>query len=115
MGDDGSKHEKSVRGTDGMVGFVYARGGNDQAEKGEQEIKNITEGERIDVEVRFIKPFEGIVNAPNNNKILVCKSNESEMGNEGQKCISYEFYEFIYGWYAGKRSGNKPYNSKRDT
>jgi hypothetical protein len=49
---------KDFRGTDGSVGFVYAWDGP-QAGKGEQEIKSITEGEGIQTELRFIKPFEG--------------------------------------------------------
>jgi hypothetical protein len=56
--------KKEFRGTDGLIGFVYVWDGNKQAGKGEQEIKGIKEGERIDVEVRFIKPFEGIALTP---------------------------------------------------
>ena len=56
--------KKDFRGTDGTVGFVYAWDGNKEAGKGEQEIKRIAEGERVDVEVRFIKPFEGVAIAP---------------------------------------------------
>ena len=52
--------KKEFKGTDGTVGFVYAWEGNKQAGKGAQEIMKITEGERLDVEIRFIKPFEGI-------------------------------------------------------
>src|SRR3546814_1199842 len=46
--------------SDGTVGFVYAWDGNKKAGKGEQEIRGITEGRKIDLELRFIKPFEGI-------------------------------------------------------
>jgi hypothetical protein len=56
--------KKSYRGTDGTVGFVYAWDGNQQAGKGEQEIKNIQEGERMDLEIRFERPFAGIGNTP---------------------------------------------------
>ena len=56
--------KKDFRGTDGTVGFIYAWDGNKKAGKGEQEIKKIAEGERVDVEVRFEKPFEGIATAP---------------------------------------------------
>ncbi|MDG2431587.1 SRPBCC family protein [Flavobacterium sp.] len=51
--------KKSYKGTDGTVGFV-SHWESDTAEVGwgEQEIKKITEGERIDFELRFIKPFE---------------------------------------------------------
>lgn len=51
--------KKTYRGTDGTVGFVSAwESDKDDVGTGEQEIKKITEGERIDFELRFIKPFE---------------------------------------------------------
>ena len=52
--------KKEYKGTDGTVGFVLAWDSeNKQVGKGEQEIKKITEGERIDLEIRFVKPFRG--------------------------------------------------------
>ena len=54
--DPGMK--KTYTGTDGTVGFIYAWDSNKQAGKGEQEIKNIVEGERVDCEIRFKKPME---------------------------------------------------------
>jgi len=56
--------KKEYRGTDGTVGFVYAWNGNNQAGQGEQEIKQITEGERLDLEIRFIRPFAGVAKTP---------------------------------------------------
>ncbi len=51
--------KKTYRGTDGTVGFVSAWESDDEnVGVGEQEIKKIAEGERIDFELRFIKPFE---------------------------------------------------------
>lgn len=56
--------KKTYRGTDGTVGFVSAwESNNDDVGTGEQEIKKITEGERIDYELRFIKPFESTEDA----------------------------------------------------
>lgn len=52
--------KKEFTGTDGTVGFVYAWDGNEQAGKGEQEIVKINEGNALDLEIRFIKPFAGI-------------------------------------------------------
>lgn len=47
-------------GVDGTVGFTSAWLSNDKnVGVGEQEIKNITEGENMEVEIRFKKPFEG--------------------------------------------------------
>ncbi|MEK6782313.1 MAG: SRPBCC family protein [Bacteroidota bacterium] len=57
--------KKEFRGTDGTVGFVYAWDSkNKNAGKGEQEIIKLIDGERIDIEVRFVKPFEGIATTP---------------------------------------------------
>lgn len=50
--------KKDYRGTDGTVGFISAWEGNSDVGKGEQEIKKITEGESLETELRFIKPFE---------------------------------------------------------
>lgn len=54
--------KKTFTGTDGTVGFVYAWDGNKKAGAGEQEIKKIQEGEKIDMEIRFIRPFAGVAN-----------------------------------------------------
>jgi hypothetical protein len=69
--------KKEFRGTDGSVGFIYAWDGNKQAGKGEQEIKGIKEGERVDVEVRFIRPFEGIATTPFTTKRI--SENETQV------------------------------------
>ena len=51
--------KKDFRGTDGTVGFVSAWDSeSDEVGKGEQEIIAIVEGERIDYELRFLRPFE---------------------------------------------------------
>ncbi len=48
------------KGTDGTVGFSSAWDSeNKQVGKGEQTITKITEGDRIDLAVHFIRPFEG--------------------------------------------------------
>ncbi|MGV3585837.1 MAG: SRPBCC family protein [Adhaeribacter sp.] len=56
--------KKAYRGTDGSVGFVYAWDGNEEAGQGEQEIKSLTEGEKLEIEVRFIRPFASTAYAP---------------------------------------------------
>jgi hypothetical protein len=53
--------KKEYRGVDGTVGFVSAWDSeNKKVGKGEQRIKKITEGESIDYDLHFIKPFEGL-------------------------------------------------------
>ncbi|MBC7382259.1 MAG: SRPBCC family protein [Bacteroidia bacterium] len=50
--------KKSFIGTDGKIGFVSAWNSElSEIGKGEQEIMSITEGERLDFELRFVKPL----------------------------------------------------------
>lgn len=56
--------KKDFRGTDGTVGAVSAWDSEkSDVGKGEQEIKKIDEGNRVDFELRFIKPFESTAGA----------------------------------------------------
>ena len=56
--------QKSYRGTDGTIGFVSAwKSDKKDVGSGEQEIKKITEGERLDYELRFKEPWESKSNA----------------------------------------------------
>jgi RimJ/RimL family protein N-acetyltransferase len=57
------KMQKTFSGIDGTVGFVSMWDGNDDVGKGEQEITKIEEGQRIDTELRFLKPFESTSDA----------------------------------------------------
>lgn len=60
--DPGMKME--YRGTDGTAGFVSAWDSPvKEAGKGEQEILKLTEGERIDYVIRFLKPMKSTDNA----------------------------------------------------
>ena len=53
--------QKTYKGTDGTEGFAYAWDSKDKrAGKGEQTITKITDGERVDIRIVFIRPFEGI-------------------------------------------------------
>ncbi|REJ76189.1 MAG: polyketide cyclase [Acidobacteria bacterium] len=56
--------KQEYRGEDGEVGFVSAWDSeSDDVGAGEQEIKKIVDGERIDYELRFLKPFEATSDA----------------------------------------------------
>lgn len=51
--------KRSYRGTDGTVGFVAAwESGRPEVGVGEQEIKAIRDGERLDVEIRISQPCQ---------------------------------------------------------
>ncbi len=58
-----SKAEKEFRGTDGTEGFVYAWNGNKNEGAGEQEIQLIAEGEKITMELRFVRPLKAVAHA----------------------------------------------------
>ncbi|NQZ44483.1 MAG: SRPBCC family protein [Flavobacteriaceae bacterium] len=49
---------KEFRGTDGEVGSVSYWNGNKEVGEGEQEITKIMDGERIEGELRFLKPWK---------------------------------------------------------
>ena len=52
--------KKTYTGTDGTAGFMYAWDStNKQAGKGEQTITAVTAPERVNMDLHFIKPFEG--------------------------------------------------------
>src|SRR4249920_2357228 len=52
--------KREFKGTDGTVGYIYAWSGDKNAGVGEKEIKNIIEGKRIEMEIRFVKPMQAI-------------------------------------------------------
>lgn len=56
--------KKEYRGTDGQVGFIaFWDSANKEVGKGEQEIIDIVENQRIDLKLRFKEPFEAEDNA----------------------------------------------------
>lgn len=52
--------KQTFTGTDGTEGFIYAWDGNSDVGAGEQEITKIDEGSRIEMELRFERPMEGV-------------------------------------------------------
>ena len=61
--------KKEYTGTDGTPGFISKwESDHKQVGHGEQEIKRIVEGERIESELRFLKPFAGVAQAYTSTK-----------------------------------------------
>lgn len=50
------------KGTDGTVGFIISWKGNKDAGEGEKEIMDIVEGQRIETQIRFVKPMKTVAN-----------------------------------------------------
>ena len=58
VADPSKKNE--FKGTDGTVGFIYGWSGNKKVGEGEKEIKLISEGKKIETEIRFVRPFTAV-------------------------------------------------------
>jgi uncharacterized protein YndB with AHSA1/START domain len=78
---------KSYRGTDGTVGFVSAWEGNKKVGKGEQEIKAIEEGKKVEYEIRFEKPFKSVAKSVMMAESAGNSSTKISWGFQG--CMSY--------------------------
>jgi hypothetical protein len=52
--------KREFKGTDGTVGYIYSWSGDKNAGVGEKEIKNIVDGQRVETEIRFVKPMAAI-------------------------------------------------------
>ncbi len=83
--DPNIKHE--YRGTDGEVGFVAAWEGNKEVGTGEQEIKRIVENQRLESELRFLKPFKSTSDAYINVKEIDPNSTEVAWGFSGKNAF----------------------------
>jgi hypothetical protein len=75
--------KKEYKGTDATVGFVSAWEGNKKVGAGEQEIKGIVEGSRLNTELRFIKPFKSIAQSSMTTEAVNENSTKVSWGFEG--------------------------------
>jgi uncharacterized protein YndB with AHSA1/START domain len=95
MTDPGMK--KEYLGTDGTVGFVYKWDSqNKNVGKGEQEIIGISEGEKIDYEIRFIKPFEAVSNASLVTKTSGNNQTEVSWSFSGIRNYPMRIFHFLF-------------------
>jgi uncharacterized protein YndB with AHSA1/START domain len=94
--------KKEFRGKDGTVGFVYAWDGNKKAGKGEQEITGIKEGERLDIEVRFVKPFESTANTPMTTERVAENQTKVTWGMNGKSKYPYNLINLFMDSMLGK-------------
>lgn len=75
---------KSYEGTDGKVGFVYKwESDSSDVGSGEQEIKAISDGDRIDYQLRFIEPMESTSTAYMSTEMLSEVKTKVRWGFEG--------------------------------
>lgn len=95
--------KKDFKGTDGTVGFVYAWDSqNKNAGKGEQEIMKISEGEKLDVEVRFEKPFAGIAHTPFETETVSENQTKVKWGMSGKNAYPMNLMNLFMDKMLGK-------------
>lgn len=75
---------KNFVGTDGEVGAVSSWKGNKDVGEGEQELTRIVDGERIESELRFLKPFKSTSNAYMETKAVDADTTQVMWGFSGK-------------------------------
>lgn len=93
--------KKDFRGTDGTTGFVYAWEG-EKAGKGEQEIKAITEGEKLELELRFIEPMPGVANTQLITESLAENQTKVKWRMNGSSSYPFNFMNLFMDSMLGK-------------
>jgi len=97
--------KKTFRGTDGTVGFVSAWDSeNGNVGKGEQEIKGIKDGQRVDYELRFIKPFESTAQAYMTTEPITDNQTKVQWGFSGRMAYPLNIMNLFMN--AGKSVGD---------
>jgi len=67
--------KRTYKGEDGTVGFIYSWDSkNKNVGAGSQEIKKIVDGERIEYELRFVRPMKNIANS----QFIIKKKSDTE-------------------------------------
>jgi len=56
--------QKEFRGVDGTVGAVYGWNGNNKVGEGEQEIVGLEENKKVNIQIRFVRPFKNVAHTP---------------------------------------------------
>lgn len=93
--------KKDYKGTDGTIGFVYAWAG-EKAGKGEQEIKSISEGDRIETELRFMEPMESSAKAHMTTEALSGTETKVKWGMSGSNPYPMNFMNLFIDGILGR-------------
>jgi hypothetical protein len=75
--------EREFKGIDGTIGFIIAWNGDKSVGEGQKEITNIIEGQRIDTEIRFVRPMATIANIVMETESLSDAQTKVYMSNAG--------------------------------
>ncbi|MCF0070143.1 SRPBCC family protein [Dyadobacter sp. CY261] len=95
--------KKDYKGTDGTIGFVYAWDSKDDGVgKGEEEIKQIEDGKKVDLEIRFIKPFEGLAHTEMTTEAVSPTQTKVAWGMTGESKYPMNFMNIFIDGILGK-------------
>jgi hypothetical protein len=94
--------KKHYTGTDGTVGFVYAWNSETDAGEGEQEIKNLVENEKVDVEIRFKRPMESVAMTPITMQNLSANETKLTWAMQGKSFYPLNFMNLFMDNMLGK-------------
>lgn len=100
MADPNKKVERT--GADGTVGYIYKWDGNDDVGAGEQEITSITEGERIEMALRFKRPMEGFANTYMTTEPVAEGNTKVKWGMYGKSSYPFNLLNFTIDNMLGK-------------
>jgi hypothetical protein len=89
-------------GTDGTVGFIYAWDGNSDVGKGEIEITDLIENQRLDMDLRFIKPMEGKGHAYMTTEAIDATSTKVKWHMQGESSYPMNFMNLFIDSFLGK-------------
>jgi uncharacterized protein YndB with AHSA1/START domain len=88
----------SFTGTDGQTGFIYAWDSqNKNAGKGEQEIKQIVLNQKLQMEIRFEKPFKGVSEAIMATEPLTAGQTKVTYTFQGAKNFGMKIAHMLFG------------------
>ena len=88
---------RTFTGTDGTVGCIYAwNSTHKQVGKGEQEITQIVEGNRIDYTLRFFKPFEGVAGSWLSTHPVNASETKVTWGFQGKRNFANRIFHFLF-------------------
>lgn len=89
-------------GTDGTVGYIYGWNGNDDVGEGEMEITGIKENEKLDIDLRFKRPFESNGKAYMTTSKVGSKSTKVTWGMYGVSSYPMNFMNLFMESMVGK-------------
>ncbi len=84
--------EKKFTGTDGEVGAMSYWNGNKDVGEGEQKIKKIVDGERIESELRFLKPWKSTSDAFLTTEAVDAGSTKVTWGFSGKNKFPFSIF-----------------------